>query len=251
MGVKEVARRFTHRPGEPSDLVELGERGHEGDSDSGDERPPDGASCVAGQGVDADRSTEDTSAGTKGVGDEVQRADELTEPSAPDVVCHVGDGVASRVGVSELSERGGRVGVDGSPADEADRTANSAEGDHGGRDGEDTGGEDHLEEDDGRAGPAHGTVVDTALDVFEHLCKGPGSVRHDSTRMTRRWREAGLEPTEILVARMGLLAPATGSALRLDLGLDVGGDACLGVLLVLGHDADHRQVDKSGLYYQR
>jgi hypothetical protein len=46
---------------------------------------------------------------------------------------------------------------------------------------------------------------------------------------------------------MGLLAPATRSALRLGLRLDVGGDACLGVLLVLGHGADRRQVDKSGL----
>jgi hypothetical protein len=59
-------------------------------------------------------------------------------------------------------------------------------------------------------------------------------------------RRAGIVLTEIFIARMGLLAPAARSALRLDLGLDVGGDACLGVLLVLGHGADRRHVDKSG-----
>lgn len=101
--------------------MEFRERGADGNGNSGDERPDDGAGGVVRQCVDADRHTENARAGTEDVRDEVHDTDKLAEDGAANVVFllsallfffssdgqltgHVGDGVAAGVTVSESTE---------------------------------------------------------------------------------------------------------------------------------------------------
>lgn len=95
---------ITYSPREPADLVELGEGGHDRDDDRADNRKDDGAGRVVGERVESDARTNDPSSCTQNVGNEVERTDELTEPGAPDVVRHVGDGVAACVLLAEPTE---------------------------------------------------------------------------------------------------------------------------------------------------